>query len=181
METVEANPPREAAQFLLRDIRRLLLLFIVGLVLSGVTAFPLFHELNWLCARLGFAAGILPDGHSGLAYWLLQVRHALSEEHARYPFLAYGTDWLAFAHIVIAFFFVAPLRDPLRNIAVLRAGMAACIAVIPLALICGEVRVIPFYWRLIDCSFGIFGIVPLWLAIRRTKRLEALIQCPPYP
>lgn len=30
-------------------------LFIVGLVLSGVTAFPLLSELSWLCDRLGIA------------------------------------------------------------------------------------------------------------------------------
>jgi hypothetical protein len=29
-----------------------------------------------------------------------------------YPFLAYGTDWLAFAHIVIAVFFIGPLVKP---------------------------------------------------------------------
>jgi len=92
-----------------------------------------------------------------------------------YPFLAYGTDWLAFAHVVIAFFFVAPLRDPVRNIAVFRAGMAACVAVIPLAVICGAFRGIPIYWRLIDCSFGIFGIIPLWLAYRWTKQLGARV------
>jgi hypothetical protein len=157
---------------LLRRIRWALAVFIFGLILSGLTAFPLLHELDWLCALLGFDTAVLPEGHNGLAYWLLLVRHALAEEHARYPFLAYGTDWLAFAHIVIAFFFVAPLRDPVRNIAVLRAGMAACVAVIPLALVCGEVLGIPLYWRFIDCSFGVFGIVPLWLVWRWTKRLE---------
>ncbi len=155
-----------------RRIRWVLGFFIIALVLSGVTAFPLLHELNWLCARLGFDVTVLPEGHTGLAYWLLLVRHALAEERARFPFLAYGTDWLAFAHIVIAFFFVGPLRDPARNIAVLRAGMAACVAVVPLALIGGEVRGIPLYWRLLDCSFGVFGLVPLWLLWRWTKRLE---------
>ena len=171
MDLPDRIPPADAAR-LLRRIRWMLTLFIVGLVLSGLTAFPLLHELNWLCAWLGFDATILPEGHGGLACWLLLVRQALTEESARFPFLAYGTDWLAFAHLVIAFFFVAPLRDPVRNIAVLRAGMAACVAVIPLALIAGEVRGIPFYWRLIDCSFGVFGIVPLWLVWRWTKQLE---------
>jgi hypothetical protein len=172
---VSAAPPNFSAQDparLLRRIRWALAFFIVGLVLSGLTAFPLLHELNWLCSLLGFDETVLPAGHSGLAYWLLHVRHALAEEHARFPFLAYGTDWLAFAHLVIVFFFVAPLRDPVRNIAVIYAGMAACVAVVPLALICGEVRGIPFYWRLIDCSFGAFGIAPLWLALRWTRRLE---------
>ncbi len=172
VNTPRKTIPADHAARLLRRIRWMLAFFIGGLVLSGVTAFPLLHELNWLCARLGFDATVLPEGHTGLDYWLLQVRHALAEEQARFPFLAYGTDWLAFAHIVIAFFFVAPLRDPVRNIAVLRAGMAACVAVIPLALIAGGVRGIPLYWRLIDCSFGVIGIVPLWLVWRWTRRLE---------
>ncbi len=169
--TTDFSAPNPAR--LLRRIRRVLAFFIVALVLSGVTAFPLLHELDWLCAWLGYGEGVPAAGHSGLAYWLLQVRAGLAEQHARWPFLAYGTDWLAFAHIVIAFFFVAPLRDPVRNIAVLRAGLTACVAVVPLALIAGGVRGIPLYWRLIDCSFGVFGFVPLWLALKWTRQLEA--------
>lgn len=170
LETFATNQPAR----LLRRIRWVLVIFLVALVLSGVTAFPLLRELDWLCARLGHGAGAAATGHTGLAYWLLQVREGLADTHARWPFLAYGTDWLAFAHLVIAFFFVAPLRDPVRNIAVLRAGLAACVAVVPLALIAGGVRGIPVYWRLIDCSFGVFGLMPLWLALRWTKRLEAV-------
>jgi hypothetical protein len=164
----------EASSRLLRRIRGVLGLFIVALVLSGVTAFPLLHELNWLCGLLGYGEDVPAVGHSGLAYWLLHVREGLADTHARWPFLAYGTDWLAFAHIVIAFFFVAPLCDPVRNIATLRAGLAACVAVVPLALIAGGVRGIPLYWRLIDCSFGIFGLVPLWFVLKWTRRLEQL-------
>jgi hypothetical protein len=33
-----------------------------------------------------------------------------------HPWLAYGTDWLAFAHIVIAVFFIGPFVDPVQNI-----------------------------------------------------------------
>jgi hypothetical protein len=40
-------------------------------------------------------------------------------------------------------------------------GLIACGGVIPLALIAGHVRGIPFPWRLIDCSFGVFGAIPL--------------------
>ncbi len=43
----------------------------------------------------------------------------------------------------------------------LAIGMIACIAIVPLALICGGICGIPFYWRLVDCSFGVLGIVPL--------------------
>jgi hypothetical protein len=38
----------------------------------------------------------------------------------------------------------------------------------------GAVRGIPIYWRLIDCSFGIFGLVPLVACFRWTKELSQL-------
>jgi hypothetical protein len=56
---------------------------------------------------------------------------------------------------------------------VLRAGLIACALVIPLALICGAVRQIPIGWRLVDCSFGIFGAIPLGYCLRLTKGLES--------
>ncbi|HSH39366.1 MAG TPA: hypothetical protein VK993_11325 [Chthoniobacterales bacterium] len=66
--------------------------------------------------------------------------------------MQYGTDWLAFGHIVIAIFFAGPLIDPVRNLWVIRAGQIACVLVIPLALVCGDIRGIPLWWRAIDCS-----------------------------
>ncbi len=155
----------------LRKIRLLVLLFIAGLVVSGLTAFPLLHELNLLCRLLGLE-GASVAGHTGLEHWILLVREGLAVTYARYPFIGYGTDWLAFGHLIIALFFVGPLLDPVRNVWVLRAGMLACVGVIPLALICGEVRGIPLYWRLIDCSFGVVGLFPLWWTLRLTRRLE---------
>ena len=107
------------------------------------------------------------------------VRDGLQESYAQYPWLAYGTDWLAFAHIIIAVFFIGPLLDPIRNVWVLRAGIIACVLVVPLALICGAVRHIPFTWRLIDCSFGVFGALPLCycLSLTRLLRLEESLSC----
>jgi len=52
--------------------------------------------------------------------------------------------------------------------------MIACALIVPLALICGPLRGIPFVWQLIDCSFGVFGIIPLWLARRDIRRIVAL-------
>ena len=145
-------------------------LFIIGLVLSGLTAFPLLHELNLLVRMLDADA---PGANSGLATWILRVRDALAATYRDYAFLGYGTDWLAFGHLVIALFFVGVWIDPVRNIFTLRAGLIACAGVIPLAMICGSIRGIPLYWRLIDCSFGVFGAIPLWWTLRLTRRLEA--------
>lgn len=147
----------------LRNIRIWLVIFLLGLVVSGITAFPLETELRTL-------ASLLPDRYepapSGFTTWILRVRDALIETNGRYPFLAYGTDWLAFAHLVIAIAFIGPLRDPVRNVWVVDFGLIACAAVIPLAMIAGHVRDIPIGWRLLDCSFGVFGAVPL-LIVRK--------------
>lgn len=135
-------------------------LFIVGLVISGVTAFPLLWELRLLHDLIG------GDG------WIGTIRHGLEEMYARHPWIAYGTDWLAFGHIVIALFFIGPLIDPATSKGNLIAGIVACIGVIPLALICGPIRGIPMFWRLIDCSFGVIGILPLLYCLRLIPRIK---------
>lgn len=147
-------------------------LFIVGLVFSGVTAFPLLTEMKILVRLLHLDSASSATGYSGLAYWILTVRFGLEEMYAKYPWIAYGTDWLAFGHIVIALFFLGPLRRPEESRPVLQVGVAACVAVIPLALICGGIRGIPVYWRIIDCSFGIFGIIPLLYCLRLVRVIE---------
>ena len=86
--------------------------------------------------------------------------------------MAYGTDWLAFAHLVIAVAFLGPLRDPVRNQWVLVFGVIACLGVLPLALIAGPIRGIPVYWRLIDCSFGLIGAIPLLICLRYVRQME---------
>jgi hypothetical protein len=117
-----------------------------------------------------------PDEATGLLHWILRVREGLIETNDRFPFMAYGTDWLAFGHIVIALAFIGPLRDPVRNRWIIEWGMLACLLVIPLAFICGPIRGIPIYWRLIDCSFGVFGIIPLWVCRSYIVRLETANQ-----
>jgi hypothetical protein len=111
--------------------------------------------------------------HDGLDAWLLTVRDGLRDTYGRYPRVAYGTDWLAFAHVAIAVFFIGPLINPVRNVWVVQAGLIACILVIPLALICGATWQMPLGWRYIDCSFGVVGAVPLYYRLRLTRRLEA--------
>lgn len=108
------------------------------------------------------------------AVWLAAAGEGGLETTAgAYPFLAYGTDWLAFAHLVIAAAFIGPLIDPVRNKWVFQFGLIGCAGVVPLALIAGAARGIPVYWRMIDCSFGVFGCIPLLLCLRYVDRLEA--------
>lgn len=152
------------------QIRLWLIVFVVALVLSGATAFPLETELRISSGLLH--ATPLPQWLPDFVAWIDRVRDGLIATNDSYPFLAYGTDWLAFAHLVIAVAFVGPLRDPVRNIWVVQWGMIACIGVIPLALIAGAVRGIPAGWTLVDISFGIVGIIPLIFVYRLIRQLE---------
>lgn len=163
----------DCARALLRRIRGWIAIFIVGLVLSGVTAFPLERETGWLIRIFGVTAEPA-GGESALHTWLRRVYEGISATNRAYPFMAYGTDWLAFAHLVIAIAFLGPLVDPVRNKWVLVFGVIACAGVVPLAMIAGPIRGIPFYWRLIDSSFGIIGMIPLLICLRDVGRLERM-------
>lgn len=152
-------------------IRICMAIVIFGLLVSGVTAFPLQTELHWLTRFLGIADAAAPEQLSGLYRWLTTVRDALDYNAIHYPFLAYGTDWLAFAHLVLAILFIGPYRDPVRNVWVIDFGLISCVSVIALALIAGPMRGIPLGHRLIDCSFGILAAIPLGIARLEVGRL----------
>ena len=150
-----------------RRIKRLIIFFIISLVLSGVTAFPIETELEIVNANISS----FPQNFQN---WMNQVYLAVKSTNDHFPYLSYGTDWLAFAHIVIAVAFIGPLRDPLKNIWVIQFGMIACFMVFPLAFIAGALRGIPLYWQLIDCLFGVFGFALLYLCYRNILKLEKM-------
>ena len=149
----------------LQKIRRLILFFMIMLALSGITAFPIETELRLLLMYF-------PNMPGRLKEWIDRVYNAVAATNSQYPFLQYGYDWLAFAHLMIALFFIGAYRNPVKNIWVIEWGMIACACVLPLALICGPIRGIPFYWQLIDCSFGVLGIIPLYICRKWIKKLE---------
>ena len=165
---------RQEKSLLLR-IRFWLAIVIIGLFISGATAIPLVSELGFL-HRLVHRFDFPP----AVREWIQTVYAGILDTNSRYPFMLYGTDWLAFGHFVIAIVFIGPLRDPVRNLWVINFGIIACLLIIPYAFIFGEIRGIPIWWRLIDCSFGIAGLFPVYLARRATKQLE-LLQNPKHP
>jgi len=162
----------------LRRIRFWLTIFIIGLILSGITAFPLQSELGWFVSFLhkSWMQQVAESTH--LLPWIERVDKGLRATNTRYPFLAYGTDWLAFAHLVIAVAFLGPFFDPVRNKWVITYGLIACAGVIPFALIAGPIRGIPLGWRLIDCSFGVLGSIPLLICRTHIIELEKT-ECEP--
>jgi len=151
---------------LLGRARLLLAAFTVCLVLSGLTAIPVRWELETLARWLGAGPDDAPADHAGAVRWIVRARNAVRETLARHPFIAYGTDWLAFAHVVLGVLFVGAIVDPAGNRWVITFGMAACALVVPWALVFGHLRGIPMWWRVVDCGFGVVGLIPLWLARR---------------
>jgi hypothetical protein len=156
----------------LRSIRRCVGILIAGLILSGLTAFPIEVELHWLSKLLSSNALRSLAESTHLLPWIYTVEKAVEATNLDYPFLAYGTDWLAFAHLVIAAAFVGAYRDPVRNKWIFTWGLIACAGVFPMALIAGPLRELPLGWRLVDCSFGVCAAIPLLIAIRHIKALE---------
>lgn len=146
-------------------IRRWLLVFILGLLVSGLTAVPLV----WLTSV--FAELVEPMG-GPLYEWAEKAAFAVSSVDSNFPLLFYGTDWLAFAHVVIAMAFVGPFRDPVRNKWVVEWGLLCCACVPLLAFLWAPVRGIPFFWRCVDASFGVAGAIPLWAVLLRIRRME---------
>jgi len=153
-------------------IRFWLIVEMIGLVISGLTAFPLQWELSVASAILNADWSPATAWTPWLVEWIDRVHEGLLASYGPYPFIAYGTDWLAFAHLVIAAAFIGPLRDPVRNVWTVQWGLIACLGVIPLALIAGSIRGLPLGWILIDISFGVFGSIPLLFALAGIRKLE---------
>lgn len=142
--------------------RLLLYFFSIALAVSGISAFPIETGLEIM-------GDYIPDGT-----WLSEVVAAYKVTNSKYPFIAYGTDWLGYAHLMLAILFWGAAKDPVKNKWIMEFGMIACISIIPLALIAGHVREIPFYWQCIDMSFGVLGIIPLLMIYKRIKKLQAM-------
>jgi hypothetical protein len=136
----------------------------VALVISGATAIPAESELE-------FATGLVPRG-TVVGDWLDKVYWSVIQQNRNYAFLAYGYDWLAFAHFILAILFIGPFKDPVRNKWVIEFGMIACLLVIPFALVAGYMRGLPLWWRLVDCSFGVIGFIPLRIVLHKINLLE---------
>lgn len=147
-----------------RIIRNWLKFFIVALFISGATAIPVERELSYIIRNFPFEGSIKG--------WLEEVLLGIQNTAKDYPFLFYGYDWLAFAHFVLAILFIGPLKDPVKNKWVIQFGIIACILIIPFALIAGHFRGMPFWWRLIDCSFGVVGSIPLFICLKNIHKLE---------
>ncbi|MBC8047927.1 MAG: hypothetical protein H7Y00_14110 [Fimbriimonadaceae bacterium] len=150
-----------------KQVRCWVILFIIALALSGITAIPLKGELAYLMNQKEF----FTEAMNG---WIERVYTGITETDAAYPFIAYGTDWLAFAHVVIALLFIGVLKDPVKNKWIIDWAIMCCILILPVAFIFGPIRDIPMFHILLDCSFGIVGIIPLMIVKNKIRLLETI-------
>jgi hypothetical protein len=140
-----------------------------GLFVSGVTVWPALPELKLAVSILwGDAAPI-----GALHAFILKAIEGLEYMEEHYPFMLYAHDWLAFAHIVLAILFAGAIRDPVRNIWVVQAGLIMCALIPVLAIFAIPARALPPFWFWIDFAFAPCAALPLWIALRDIRRAEA--------
>ena len=149
----------------MKTIKIILSTFILLLILSGITAFPVKTEIIYLVTHLNWFPTFLQQ-------WILKLYPIILSTP---DIMLYGTDWLAFAHIIIALFFIPVYINPIKYKINLIIGMAACLLVFPLAFVCGSIRGIPFFHQLIDCCFGIIGFLFLAIVYKKINQLQNLI------
>ncbi len=148
----------------LKKIKIIVVFFIVMLVISGATAIPLQAGINTIMPYT--------DNIGLLRLFVRKVMQGIKATQQHYPFLFYGYDWLAFAHFMFGVLFIGVYNNPVRNKWIVEFGLIACVCIIPFALVFGAIREIPLLWRIIDCSFGVFGFVPLWYVRHLILKIE---------
>ena len=153
----------------LKRAKLMLGIIVFGLLVSGITVWPAVPELK-LVVRIAWGEAV-PSGiiHS----FVLQSIEGLEAVQADYPFMLYAHDWLAFAHIVLAILFAGAIKDPVRNKWIVQCGLIMCALVPVLAGICIPIRGLPFCWFWIDFAFAPAAALPLWIALRDIKKIEA--------
>jgi hypothetical protein len=156
----------------LTHIRFWLIFFSTALVTSGVTAIFAREELR-LLSPLFSEGSTLQILWPAMADWLSMVYRSIEETYDKYPFLAYGYDWLAFGHFIIAIPFIMAVSDPRRYSWVITYGMTACLVVIPFAIVFGAIRGIPLFWRVVDTLFGIGGLLVLLVLRKQLSVLDS--------
>jgi hypothetical protein len=148
-----------------RKIKIAIIITIMGLLLNGISAVPLKSELNILLAN----SGMFPEF---LRNWWTYVDKGVTNTNNNYPFMRYGFDWLAFAHLLIAIAFIGPLKDPIKNEWVVRWGMIASALSVVMALGWERMRAIPFWWSCIDAFIAIVAFIVLMICSKWINQLK---------
>ncbi len=157
-------------------VRALMVFFAGALIVSGLTAVPVEWEIRTILS-VGWG-----EAAPGTSWWpamhafLAKVLAAAQDVGQRHPFLFYGFDWLAFGICILGVLFLMALRDPARNVLVVRFGLVCCGLVLVFAAIVPHLRGLPWFWTFVDGSFGAAGAIPLWILLKDIRWLEAEVQ-----
>jgi len=150
-----------------KKIKMVIVITIIGLLLNGLSAVPLKTELNILLSKPGALPKFLQD-------WWLYVNKGVTETTTKYPFMRYGFDWLAFAHLLIAIAFLGPLKDPVKNQWIIIWGIIASALSVLMAFGWERMRDIPVWWSCIDAAIAIAAFIILLLCNRWIEQLKNL-------
>ncbi|MCB9262838.1 MAG: hypothetical protein H6607_10730 [Flavobacteriales bacterium] len=151
----------------MKAIRILTVIIQLGLLIAGLTGFFVPQGMDLLTNSFFIKIPVLAD-------WLPFVKQGVSVVDNQYPFIWYGTDWMVFAHILLAILYIGLYNDPIKNEWLATFGLISSAAVFPLAFIMGSVRHIPFVWQLFDCSFGLIaGILFVFIKLNTNKLKNA--------
>lgn len=152
----------------LKRARIMLGIVVFGLLVSGVTVWPAVPELK-LAVRMVWG----PAAPVGVLHaFVLRAIEGLEHVQANYPFMLYAHDWLAFAHIMLAFLFAGAIKDPVRNKWIVQCGLVMCASIPLLAGVCIPIRGLPSCWFWIDFAFAPAAAWPLWIALRDILKVE---------
>jgi hypothetical protein len=151
-----------------RKIKIAIIITIAGLLLNGISAIPLISELKILLSKPDALPQFLRD-------WWMYVNKGVNNTTRFYPFMRYGFDWLAFAHLLIAIAFIGPLKDPIKNEWIIRWGMIASALSVVMALGWERLRGIPLWWSCIDAAIAIVAFIVLWLCNNWIKELKKIV------
>ena len=147
----------------------MLIIVAFGLFVSGVTVWPAISELKFAINLFWGDAEPTGEAHR-FTVRILESLEVIKRDHAP---IMYGYDWLAFAHVCLAILFAGAARDPVRNIWIIQCGLIMCALIPVLAAICIPLREIPFFWFFIDFAFAPATALPLWIALRDVRKIEA--------
>ena len=150
---------------------------ILGLMFGFQMVLFVQPEITWLDHMFGpdtSMNGLFP----ALSTWIHHLAEGINDTYTRYPFIAYCMDWLAMAQLGFIVMFIGAYKNPTKNLWVIQAGMIVCLLHIATAFLSGLSRGIPWFWQLLDSSFGIIGFVILYCVYRYTLRLKWLNTTP---
>lgn len=162
-----------AGQERTRTVVRLYLALFLLVILFGLHTVVFVESETALMAEYVGKGTMVETIWPGFSAWIEHLHTAFALTYTSFPVVAYCMDWLAYVCIVLAIFVLGAIRDPVRNIWIVKAFIIGCALAFLLPLIMGPVRGIPVFWRWIDSSFGALGFLFLLLPYRLIRRLEA--------